>query len=114
MLLPCQDTPSAKVTVSTSITVPKQLVALNSGIYKSSIVNANATTYFYYQKVPIPTYLIAIAVGNLEGRKISERTTVYAEPEEVDKAAFEFADTDKFIQIAEAYTFAYEWVNIIF
>ena len=109
MLLPCQDTPSAKVTVSTSITVPKQLVALNSGIYKSSIVNANTTTYFYYQKLPIPTYLIAIAVGNLEGRKISERTTVYAEPEEVDKAAFEFADTDKFIQIAEAYTFAYEW-----
>ena len=109
MLLPCQDTPSAKVIVSTSITVPKPLVALNSGIYKSSIENANTTTYFYYQRLPIPTYLIAIAVGNLEGRKISERTTVYAEPEEVDKAAFEFSDTDKFIQIAEAYTFAYEW-----
>ena len=109
MLLPCQDTPSAKVIVSTSITVPKPLVALNSGIYKSSIENANTTTYFYYQRLPIPTYLIAIAVGNLEGRKISERTTVYAEPEEVDKAALEFADTDKFIQIAEAYTYGYEW-----
>ena len=56
MLLPCQDTPSAKVIVSTSITVPKPLLALNSGIYKSSIENANTTTYFYYQRLPIPTY----------------------------------------------------------
>ena len=108
-LLPCQDTPSAKVTVATSITVQKPLLALNSGLFQSSIENANTTTYFYYQKVPIPTYLIAIAAGAIEGRKISERTTVYAEPEEVDKAALEFADTDKFIQIAEAYTYGYEW-----
>ena len=108
-LLPCQDTPSAKITVSTSITVPKPLMALNSGIYQSKIENTNTTTYFYYQKIPIPSYLIAIAAGALEGRKISERTTVYAEAEDVDAAALEFADTDKFIQIAESYTFAYEW-----
>jgi leukotriene-A4 hydrolase len=108
-LLPCQDTPSAKITVSTSITVPKPLMALNSGIYQSKIENTNTTTYFYYQKIPIPSYLIAIAAGALEGRKISERTTVYAEAEDVDAAALEFADTDKFIQIAESYIFPYKW-----
>lgn len=108
-LLPCQDTPNAKVTVSTSITVKKPLVALNSGIFQSKIENAETTTYFYTQKIPIPSYLIAIAAGNIEGRKISERTTVYSEPEVVDKAAVEFSDTETFIQNAETYTIPYEW-----
>ena len=108
-LLPCQDTPSAKATVATSITVQKPLMALNSGLYQSKIENANTTTYFYYQKIPISSYLIAIAAGAIEGRKISERTTVYAEAEEVDKAALEFADTEKYLQTAESYTYAYEW-----
>ena len=108
-LLPCQDTPNAKVTVSTSITVKKPLVALNSGIFQSKIENAETTTYFYTQKISIPSYLIAIAAGNIEGRKISERTTVYSEPEVVDKAAVEFSDTETFIQNAETYTIPYEW-----
>ena len=108
-LLPCQDTPNAKVTVSTSITVKNPLFALNSGIYQSKIDNGETTTYFYTQKIPIPTYLIAIAAGAIEGRKISDRTTVYAEADMVDKAASEFSDTENFIQIAETYTIPYEW-----
>ena len=108
-LLPCQDTPNAKVTVSTSITVKNPLFALNSGLYQSKIDNGETTTYFYSQKIPIPTYLIAIAAGAIEGRKISDRTTVYAEADMVDKAASEFSDTENFIQIAETYTIPYEW-----
>ena len=108
-LLPCQDTPNVKVTVSTSITVKNPLFALNSGIYQNKIDNGETTTYFYVQKIPIPTYLIAIAAGAIEGRKISDRTTVYAEADMVDKAANEFSETDNFIQVAESYTIPYEW-----
>ena len=85
------------------------LFALNSGIYQSKIDNGETTTYFYVQKIPIPTYLIAIAAGAIEGRKISDRTTVYAEADMVDKAANEFSETENFIQVAESYTIPYEW-----
>lgn len=114
-LLPCQDTPTAKVVVSTSITVQKPLRALNSGLFQGKIENANTTTYFYHQKIPIPSYLIAIAAGAIEERILSDRTKVYAELEMVDKAAREFSDTERFLEAVESYTIPYEWgeYNII-
>jgi hypothetical protein len=45
--------------------------------------------------------LIALAVGNIEGKKIGHRTTVWSEPEVVEAAAWEFADTEKFIAAGE-------------
>ena len=108
-LLPTQDTPDVKITVGVGLTVIKPLFALNSGIYQSQIDNGDTVTYFYEQKVPIPSYLIAIAAGAIEERVISDRTKVYGEKEVVDLAAYEFEDTENFIQIAEAYLIPYEW-----
>ena len=108
-LMPIQDTPAVKMPVSVSITVPKPLLGLVGGIYQSKIDNGNTTTYFYEQKIPIPSYLIAIAAGDLAKRNIFDRCTIYAEKEIVDKAAYEFGDMETFIQIAEAYTIPYEW-----
>ena len=108
-LIPIQDTPNAKLTVSIGITVKKPLKALYSGIYQNNIDNGDTTSYFYEQKIPVPSYLIAIAAGNIEERKISDRVKVYAEPEIVDKAYEEFSDSDKFVEIGETYTIPYEW-----
>ena len=108
-LLPTQDTPAVKITVSMGLTVIKPLFALDSGIYQNKIDNGDTVTYFYEQKIPIPSYLIALAAGAIEERVISDRTKVYAEKELVDLAAYEFEDTEKFIQLAEAYTIPYEW-----
>jgi leukotriene-A4 hydrolase len=108
-LIPCQDTPAAKVTVSASLKVKKPLVAVYSGIKVREQEDGDSTIYFYEQKIPVASYLIAIAAGVIEGRKLNERTTVYAEKEIVDKAAWEFADTEKFIEAAEAYLTPYEW-----
>ena len=108
-LLPNQDTPAVKVTVDVSITLIKPLFAVNSGIYQNKIDNGDTITYFYEQKIPIPSYLIAIAAGAIEERVISDRTKIYGEKEVVDLAAFEFEDTENFIQLAEAYTIPYEW-----
>ena len=92
-LLPVQDTPAVKITVNVGLTVVKPLFALYSGIYQNKIDNGDTITYFYSQKVPIPSYLIAIAAGDIEERVISDRTKVYGEREIVDKAAYEFEDT---------------------
>ena len=108
-LLPTQDTPAVKVTVSMGLTVIKPLLAIDSGIFQNKIDNGDTVTYFYDQKIPIPSYLIALAAGAIEERVISDRTKVYAEKELVDLAAYEFEDTETFIQLAEAYTIPYEW-----
>ena len=108
-LLPTQDTPAVKVTVSMGLTVIKPLLAVDSGIFQNKIDNGDTVTYFYDQKIPIPSYLIAIAAGAIEERVISDRTKVYGEKELVDLAAYEFEDTETFIQLAEAYTIPYEW-----
>lgn len=108
-LIPIQDTPNAKITISLGITVIKPLRALYSGLYQNYIDNGNSITYFYNQKIPIPSYLIALAAGNVEERIISDRVKVYAEPEIVDFAKNEFSNTEKFIQIGETYTIPYEW-----
>ena len=42
---------------------------------------------------PIPSYLFAIEVGNLAFRELGPRTGVYAEPEIIEAAAWEFAKT---------------------
>ena len=108
-LIPIQDTPAVKMPVSVSITVEKPLLGIVAGIYQTEIDNGNTTTYFYEMKVPIPSYLIAIAAGDIAKKNISDRCNVYAEKEVVEKAAREFEDTEKFVELAEAYISPYEW-----
>jgi len=108
-LFPNQDTPAAKVTVSMALTVEKPLFGIASGIFQNKIDNGDTMTYFYLQKVPVPSYLVALSAGAIEERVISDRTKIYGEKELVDLAAYEFEDTENFIQLAEAYTIPYEW-----
>ena len=108
-LIPIQDTPNAKITVSIGLTVKKPLRALYSGLFQSSIDNGDTQTFFYEQKIPIPSYLIAVAAGHIEERIINDRVKIYAEPEIVDIAKTEFSDTGKFVEIGESYTIPYEW-----
>ena len=58
---------------------------------------------------PIPSYLLALAVGDLEFRSLGARSGVYAEPAVVGKAAWEFADTEKMIAAAEKLYGPYRW-----
>jgi leukotriene-A4 hydrolase len=61
-------------------------------------IGTDPVKYTYSQPVPIPSYLIAIAVGNVRyrafpavpGRKWS--TGIWAEPEFIDAAYWEFSE----------------------
>ena len=108
-ILPIQDTPIVKLTVYLGITVQKPLLALESGIYKSKIDNGDSITYFYEQKIPIPSYLIAIVAGKIEERKVSDRIKIYSEKENIEDAKYEFQELENYLQIAESYTFDYQW-----
>jgi hypothetical protein len=60
-------------------------------------------------KQPIPSYLLALAVGDIVFQSISERSGVYAEPATIERAAYEFVDLEKMIAGAEELYGDYEW-----
>lgn len=90
-MLPCQDSPSIKVTYSASVksVLPVVMSALQTGTDDAD--ENGLKTYHFRQNTTIPSYLIAIAVGNLVGREIGPRSTVWCEPEMVEQAAWEFS-----------------------
>ena len=75
-----QDTPAAKLTYSAAITVPTPLIALMSAVPQNSpeasADGAATHTFKFKQEVPIPSYLLALAVGELEYRQIGPRSKV--------------------------------------
>ena len=108
-MLPIQDTPAVKMPVQISITVPEELIGLAAGLFVKEINNGNNKTFIYALDIPIPSYLIAIAAGDIGSQNVSERCTIYAEKTVVEKAAWEFSDTEKFLKIAENYIGEYVW-----
>ncbi|KAJ1668246.1 Leucyl aminopeptidase yscIV [Coemansia sp. RSA 1813] len=110
-LFPCQDSPSVKISYSASIRVPKPLTALMSAIATSSSESDSGdfTVFNFEQKTTIPSYLVALVVGNLATAKISDRCAVWSEPETIDACAWEFAEMEKTLQTAEELITPYQW-----
>mgnify|MGYP000889916234 FL=1 len=65
--------------------------------------------YNFKQDKAIPSYLMAIAVGDLGFKSIDKRTGVYAEQSVLDKAAFEFSELGKMVYAAEKLFGPYRW-----
>jgi leukotriene-A4 hydrolase len=65
--------------------------------------------YTFDQPHPIPSYLLAIAAGDIAAEATGPRSAVYAEPSMVHKAAHEFEDTEKMIATAEQLYGPYRW-----
>lgn len=110
--------PQAKCPYTAEITVDCPLVALMSASLTNKSTTTSTknpkgtTTYSFHQKVPTSSYLIALAVGALEPRKIGPRSMVWAEADVVEKAAYEFAETEAFLTAAEDITGQpYVWGN---
>eukprot|EP00092_Neocalanus_flemingeri_P025554 GFUD01027705.1.p1 GENE.GFUD01027705.1~~GFUD01027705.1.p1 ORF type:complete len:610 (+),score=157.60 GFUD01027705.1:266-2095(+) len=110
-MLPCQDTPSVKATYSATITAPADLTVLMSAIRDGEDQPGpdNKKVAKFTQKVPIQSYLIAIAAGAVESRKIGPRSHVWSEAEFVEKAAFDFSETETMLTAAEELCGPYVW-----
>ncbi|HUR83574.1 MAG TPA: M1 family metallopeptidase [Thermoanaerobaculia bacterium] len=105
--VPCQDTPGVRFTYDATVHVPKELLAVMSA--ENPQARNEHGVYTFRMPHPIPSYLLAIAVGDLEFRPFDTRSGVYAEPEVIERAAYEFSDTPKMIAAAEQLYGPYRW-----
>jgi leukotriene-A4 hydrolase len=105
--VPCQDSPAIKFTYNAKVTVPKDLIAVMSAINPQQ--KNDTGVYTFKQDKAIPSYLLAIAVGDLAFKSIDSRTGVYAEHTLIDKAAWEFAELGNMVHAAEKLFGPYRW-----
>ena len=105
--VPLQDTPGVRFTYEAHITTPKDVMALMSADNDPKAERDGDYTFRMPQA--IPSYLMAIAAGDLVFQPTGERSGVWAEPAMVGKAAKEFEDTEKMILTAERLYGPYAW-----
>ncbi len=105
--VPTQDSPGIRFTYEAKVKVPENMLALMSA---ENPQEKNETgVYTFKMEQPIPSYLLALAVGDVVFDPISERTGVYAEPGIIEKAVYEFADVEKMVVAAEDLYGPYAW-----
>lgn len=105
--VPCQDTPVIRMTYSAKVKTDPQLLALMSAV--NPVEKNNEGVYTFEMNQPIPAYLLALAVGDLEFRSLGKNCGVYAEPSVIEEAAYEFADTENMMKAAEKLFGPYRW-----
>jgi leukotriene-A4 hydrolase len=104
--IPLQDSPGVRITYEAKIHVPDGVKAVMSASHKFSV----AKNVFRF-KMPycIPSYLLALAVGDLAYRELGGRTGVYADPDLIDSAAWEFAQAEEMMTAMEKRYGPYRW-----
>lgn len=105
--VPCQDSPGIRFTYEATVRVPAHLLALMSA---ENPQHLNSTgEYRFRMAQPIPSYLLALAVGDLAFAPLSHRTGVYAEPATLPGATAEFGDLEQMVKAAEQLYGPYRW-----
>ena len=105
--VPCMDVPAVRYTYSADIECDKAYLPLMSA---SNNFKKNGTGKYHFEMPqPIPSYLMALAVGNIEFQSLSANSGVFAEPEMLKKAANEFSELPAMVAAASKLYGEYAW-----
>jgi leukotriene-A4 hydrolase len=105
--IPLQDTPQVRATYKAKVHTESDMRAVMSA--ENDPKAKRNGDYTFVMPEAIPSYLIALAVGDLEFKETGPRTGVYAEKSMIKEAAKEFADTESMIQANEKMFGPYRW-----
>ncbi|KAL5066672.1 hypothetical protein RYX36_017559 [Vicia faba] len=121
-VFPCQDTPAIRVSYSAKLNIPIELTAVMAAkhVARRSLLdhddcfgNSSKGRILeeFEMELPVPPYLFAFSVGEIDYREVGPRTRVYAEsvPQLLDSAAREFEGTEEMIREGERLFGGYEW-----
>jgi leukotriene-A4 hydrolase len=110
-LVPCQDTPRVRVTYNAVVAAPDDVAVVMSAGSQGRLrdMPPGMLAWRFHMPQPIPPYLLAIAAGDLRVYNLSPRARVWAEPEMVGRAGYEFQEIEQMIQTAEQLFGPYEW-----
>ncbi|MEP6938552.1 MAG: M1 family metallopeptidase [Rudaea sp.] len=110
--VPLQDTPGVRFSYTAHIRTPKELRAVMSARSVTGSDDAHHALdgdFRFVMPQKIPSYLLALAIGDIAVRETGPRSAVYAEPGTVAAAAKEFEDVEKMIATTEKLYGPYRW-----
>ena len=105
--IPLQDTPQVRAPYKATVHTDEKMRAVMSA--ENDPKAKRNGQYSFVMPQAVPSYLIALAVGDLEFQETGPRTGVYAEKSMLKAAAKEFADTESMIQANERMFGPYRW-----
>lgn len=105
--IPIQDTPTERLTFSAELRTPPELIGLMGA---NNPPNPERTGFYAFEsRQKIPSYLMAIAVGDLAFHALNERMAIYAEPSVLESAVAEFGYTTDMMAVTESLFGPFAW-----
>ena len=106
--IPLQDSPAVRVTYSAKLRVPPDLVAVMSAA-RVAQAGDGPGLFRFEMRQPVPSYLIAFAIGDLKFHAFSDRTGTWTETSRLADASYEFEDLPRMLEAGEKMAGPYRW-----
>jgi len=106
--IPLQDSPAVRVTYSAILHTPPDLIAVMSAA-RVAQAGDGPGLYRFEMRQPIPSYLIAFAIGDLAFHAFDDRTGTWTGPSRLAAASWELEDLPRMLAAGEKLAGPYRW-----